>query len=86
VSRRASAKVINRTMYITLFGTLLAAQLMLVFLPAVISLGVAAFQVRKAELAAARDAAPLADADEIDADEIIEVDEVDEVDEVEGRP
>ena len=53
VSRRAGAKVVNRTMYVTLFGTLLTSQLLLVFLPAIISLAVAAFQVRKAELAAA---------------------------------
>ncbi len=51
VSRRASAKVVNRTMYVTLFGSLLTSQLLLIFLPAVISLAVAAFQVRKAEVA-----------------------------------
>ena len=52
VSRRSPAKIVNRTMYVTLFGSLLASQLLLIFLPAVISLAVAAFQVRKAEVAA----------------------------------
>jgi hypothetical protein len=67
VSRRSPAKVVNRTMYVTLFGALLAGPLLLVFLPAVISLAVASFQVRKAELAT-RDGAP--------ADGVIDVDEV----------
>ena len=64
VLRRSSAKTVNRTMYVTLFGTLLNAQLLLVFLPAVIALAVAAFQVRKAEVAAGSAAA----ASEVDAD------------------
>jgi hypothetical protein len=75
VSRRSSAKVVNRTMYVTLFGALLASQLLIIFLPAVISLAVAAFQVRKAEVRAAQAAAG-------DAPEVIDVDEADEVDEV----
>jgi len=71
VSRRASAKLVNRTMYVTLFGSLLVAQLMLVFLPAVISLAVAAFQVRKAEvLAASAAASDGASGDVIDVDEV----------------
>lgn len=76
VSRRAGAKVVNRTMYVTLFGTLLTSQLLLVFLPAIISLAVAAFQVRKAEIAAGA-VASRADPPVI---------EVDEVDEVEDQP
>ncbi len=77
VSRRSPAKVVNRTMYVTLFGSLLASQLLLIFLPAVISLAVAAFQVRKAEVVATREAAD----DVVDGGEdVIEVDEVDEVD------
>ena len=71
VSRRAGAKVVNRTMYVTLFGTLLTSQLLLVFLPAIISLAVAAFQVRKAEIAAGASSSA--------ADpSVIEVDEVDD--------
>jgi hypothetical protein len=86
VSRRSPAKVVNRTMYVALFGALLAGPLLLVFLPAVISLAVASFQVRKAELAA-RDAAPadgVIEVDEVEAadtdDEVVDVDEVVEVD------
>lgn len=86
VSRRSPAKLVNRTMYVTLFGALLSSQLLLIFLPAVISLAVAAFQVRKAEVAATQVAATgvvdlagevdAASVDVVDADEIIEVDEV----------
>jgi hypothetical protein len=79
VSRRSAAKLVNRTMYVTLFGALLAQQLLLIFLPAVISLAVAAFQVRKAEVAANQAAAV---SDDDDGDGVIEVDEVDDVDEV----
>lgn len=74
VVRRAGAKVLNRTMYVTLFGTLLAAGLLLLFLPAVVGVAVAAFQVRKAEVTAARAAA--ADAPQPGADEVIDVEEV----------
>lgn len=71
VSRRSPAKLVNRTMYVTLFGALLSSQLLLVFLPAVISLAVAAFQVRKAEVKAQAVAA--ADPDVIDVDEADDV-------------
>lgn len=57
VSKRAPAKVVNRAMYVTLFGTLLNTQLLFVFLPTVVGIGIAAFQVRKAEVAAAAAAA-----------------------------
>jgi hypothetical protein len=98
VSRRSPAKIVNRTMYVTLFGALLASQLLIIFLPAVISLAVAAFQVRKAEVQAAQAAATdgdvieVAEADDdaepVDepAGEVIDVDEVDEVDEPAERP
>jgi hypothetical protein len=80
VTRRSPAKVVNRTMYVTLFGALLAGPALILFLPAVISLGVAAYQVRKAEVAA-----QAAEPDEpgdgtTDPDEVIDVDEVDAVD------
>jgi hypothetical protein len=70
VSRRSSAKVVNRTMYVTLFGSLLTSQLLLIYLPAVISLGVASFQVRKAETAMAAATASDAPADVIDVDAV----------------
>ena len=86
VSRRSPAKIVNRTMYVTLFGSLLASQLLLIFLPAVIGLAVAAFQVRKAEVAATRAALDDAVDDEVDdGDGVIDVDEVDEVDDLEDR-
>ena len=50
VSKRSPAKVVNRAMYVTLFGTLLNAQLLFIFLPTVVGVGIAAFQVRKAEV------------------------------------
>ena len=78
VSRRSPAKLVNRTMYVTLFGALLSSQLLLVFLPAVISLAVAAFQVRKAEVSE-QAAAAAADPGVIDVDEVDEPDEVDDV-------
>ena len=66
-------------MYVTLFGSLLASQLLLIFLPAVISLAVAAFQVRKAEVVASSEAA--SDDVVVDDDgEVIEVDEIDDLD------
>ncbi len=73
ISQRAPARTVNRTMYVTLFGALLTSQLLLLFLPAVVSLAVAAFQVRKAELAAAAT-----------ADGVIDVDEAPATDEVDG--
>ena len=63
VSKRSPAKVVNRTMYVTLFGTLLNAPAALPVPPTVIGIGIAAFQVRKAELAAA-DAAEAGDGDD----------------------
>jgi hypothetical protein len=75
VSKRSSAKVVNRAMYVTLFGTLLNAQLLFLFLPAIVGIGIAAFQVRKAEVAAA---AEDADDEPMDDDEVIDVEPVDD--------
>jgi hypothetical protein len=84
VSKRAPAKVVNRAMYVTLFGTLLNAQLLFIFLPTVIGVGIAAFQVRKAEVQAAA-AAGDADGEPVDDGGVIDVDEVEvEADEVEA--
>ncbi len=77
VSKRAPAKVVTRTMYVTLFGTLLAAQLLILFLPAVVGVAIAAFQVRKAEVAAQTAAAGDEPVDAAD-DDVIEADEVQE--------
>jgi hypothetical protein len=81
VTKRAPAKVVNRTMYVTLFGTLLASQLLILFLPAVVGVGIAAFQVRKAEVVAQAEAAgdgPTTDDDVIEADEVDEAIEAEE--------
>jgi hypothetical protein len=85
VMRRSPAKVVNRTMYVTLLGSLLASQLLLIFLPAVIALAFAAFQVRKAEVTAAAGAgaAGVIDVDEVDGEpgaegDLLEVDEADD--------
>jgi len=80
VAKRSPAKVVTRTMYVTLFGTLLTGQLLLVFLPAVVGVAIAAFQVRKAELAAnaaaAADAASPGDYDVIEVEEAAESDDL----------
>jgi hypothetical protein len=81
VTKRAPAKVVNRTMYVTLFGTLLASQLLILFLPAVVGVGIAAFQVRKAEVAAQTEAAgdgPGTDDDVIEANEVADAIEAEE--------
>jgi hypothetical protein len=49
VRQRASAKVVTRAMYITLLGAFLTLTLLQLFLPAVIAVTVASYQVRKAE-------------------------------------
>ena len=91
VRKRSSSKVMNRALYATLFGAVLTQGLLLLFLPVVLAVGVAMFQVRKAEAVAAASAAPaggVIDVDEVDdgdADLISGVDEVDEVDEVAAR-
>lgn len=76
VSRRGTAKLVNRAMYVTLFGALLTTQLLVFFLPAVIAMAIAAFQVRKAEVAASAAVPDGAPADVIDVDEA-DVDEAD---------
>lgn len=49
VRRRAGSKVLNRALYATLFGAVLTQGLLLLFIPVVLAVGVAMFQVRKAE-------------------------------------
>ena len=68
VRKRGSARLVNRTMYLTLFGALLTRELLVFFLPAVVAMAVAAFQVRKAESASSA----------ATNDGVIDVDEVDE--------
>lgn len=53
VRKRSSSKIVNRALYATLFGAVLTQGLLMLFLPAVIAMGLAMFQVRKAETIAA---------------------------------
>jgi hypothetical protein len=76
VRRRATSKVVNRALYATLFGAVLTQGLLLLFLPTVIAMGVAMFQVRKAEAMAATEAAGGTVAP--DAGTVIDVEEVDD--------
>lgn len=66
VRARKPSRVVNRALYATLLGAILTQGLLLLFLPVVLAVGVAMFQVRKAEVAAAT------------ADGIIDVDEVED--------
>ena len=70
VRRRAASKVVNRALYATLFGAVLTQGLLLLFLPTVIAMGVAMFQVRKAETIAAAEAAGPEDATDVDDDDL----------------
>jgi hypothetical protein len=87
VRKRASSKAVNRALYATLFGAVLTQGLLLLFLPVVLAVGVAMFQVRKAEAQAAASAAEgVIDVDEVDevddAGGVLDVDEVDDADTV----
>jgi len=53
VRRRSPSRVLNRALYATLFGAVLTQGLLLLFIPVVLAVGVAMFQVRKAEAVAA---------------------------------
>jgi hypothetical protein len=79
VSRRSSGKTVNRAMYVTLFGTLLNGAAVLLFLPAAVGAGIAAFQVRKYEVTVGAAAAGGDDGDGPDPDGVIDVDEVDDL-------
>jgi hypothetical protein len=81
VAKRKSSKVVMGAMYATLFGALLSQQL-IIFIPTVIGVGIASYQVRKAEAAAAFAAQVMeggdgdgdGDDDDLD-DDIIDVEE-----------
>jgi hypothetical protein len=91
VRKRATSKIVNRALYATLFGAVLAQGLLILFLPVVLALGVAMFQVRKAEMIAAASAGPegVIDVDEVDGDdddEVVDDDEDLELDEDGAAP
>lgn len=53
VRQRKPSKAVSRAMFLTVLGVLTTTQLAFLFLPSVIALAVAMYQVRKAEVAAA---------------------------------
>lgn len=78
VRKRSSSKVVNRALYATLFGAVLTQGLLLLFLPVVLAMGVAMFQVRKAETIAAATGAPgVIEVDEVEA-AVVEDDDEDD--------
>jgi hypothetical protein len=76
VRRRSPSKAVNRALYATLFGAVLTQGLLMLFLPTVIAMGVAMYQVRKAEAMAAEEAPTGAGAP--DAGTVIDVEEVED--------
>jgi hypothetical protein len=73
VQQRRPSRTVNRAMYATLFGALLTFNLFIFFLPSVVAISIAGFQVRKAEATAAALAAAEAgdgatDAEVVDAE------------------
>lgn len=85
VQQRRSSRIVNRAMYATLFGALLTFNLFIFFLPAVVAVSIAGFQVRKAEAQAAALAAQEAggapddviDAEVVDDPEVVDAEVVD---------
>lgn len=81
VRARKPSKIVNRALYATLLGSVLTQGLLLLFLPVVLAVGVAMFQVRKAETAAAADGVidvePVDDEDLEGGDETAETAEAD---------
>jgi hypothetical protein len=75
VKDRRPSKIVTRAMYATLLGSVLTVGLLQFFIPTVIAISIASFQVRKAEMAAVRAAAA-----EGEADGVIEADVVDDED------
>ncbi len=76
VSRRRPSRIVNRAMFATLLGAFLSFQPIL-FLPAVIGIGIASFQIRKAEVQAIQEA-QAADPDRLDEDDVIDAEVVDD--------
>jgi len=78
VRRWAGSKVLNRALYATLFGAVLTQGLLLLFIPVVLAVGVAMFQVRKAEAQAMAAGAEDGVID-VDSEELEAVDEEDDL-------
>lgn len=88
VRKRSPSKVVNRALYATLFAAVLTQGLLLLFLPVVLAMGVAMFQVRKAEMVARASGVDdgVIDADAVDLDLDAEAERDDDVDPPTGSP
>jgi hypothetical protein len=73
VAKRSASRIVSRALFATLFGSLLS-QIPIFFLPSVIALGVAVFQIRKYETTLARAGA----AGVMEDDDVIDVDALDD--------
>ena len=80
VAKRKSAKTVMGALYATLFGALLSQQL-IIFIPTVIGVGIASYQVRKAEAAATFAAQVMEGGDGGDDDEDWDDDDIIDVEE-----
>ena len=79
IAKRSASRVINRALFATLFGALLTSGMALLFVPSVVAMGVAVFQIRRFEMAAL--AAEQTPGDELHGD-VIDADVVED----DGRP
>jgi hypothetical protein len=79
VRQRKPSKAVSRAMFLTVLGVLTTTQLAFLFLPSVVALAVAMYQVRKAEVAAASVA--VGDAT---TGEVVEAQVIDDASEVEA--
>lgn len=88
VRKRSPSKVVNRALYATLFAAVLTQGLLLLFLPVVLAMGVAMFQVRKAEMVARAAGVDdgVIDVDAVDLDLDAEAERDDDVDPPTGSP
>ena len=75
VAKRSSSRIVSRALFATLFGSLLS-QIPIFFLPSVVALGVAVFQLRKYETSVAQAAMAGAGAGGPDEADVIDVDAV----------
>lgn len=79
IAKRSASRVINRALFATLFGALLTSGMALLFVPSVVAMGVAVFQIRRFEMAAlAAEQAP----GDVPHGEVIDADVVED----DGRP
>jgi len=78
VRRRAGSRALTRALYTTMFGSILALGAVILFVPTILSVGVAMFQVRKAEMQAQAEARDQGGVIDVDSEEVDDEDEEDE--------